>query len=220
LVNLAHGGLDVEGLDVVPVLLEEGDQEIDGHHGVLTEFGLVHTDVANGDTHAQNLLELELDVGLDGVAFLLDVVVVGDQGRELTSLVQTGSQQTRDLGDENLGGQEGIVLASQLLDELLVLVQLLKILDGLEVNSELGGLFAMDGITEDADLHARARDVRKLDGTGETLITLGIVILQANLEIDGLHELAFLLLAPLQDVGNSRLEGFNLQLRHIIELLC
>lgn len=30
-VGLAHGGLDVEGLHVLPVLLKQGDQEVDGH---------------------------------------------------------------------------------------------------------------------------------------------------------------------------------------------
>ena len=28
--DLAHGALDVEGLDVLPVLLEEGNEEVDG----------------------------------------------------------------------------------------------------------------------------------------------------------------------------------------------
>lgn len=27
--GLAHGGLDVEGLDVLPVLLQQGDEEVD-----------------------------------------------------------------------------------------------------------------------------------------------------------------------------------------------
>ena len=57
----------------------------------------------------------------------------------------------------------------------------------------------MDGITEDADLHAGAGNVGKLDGTGETLITLGIVVLKSDLELDGLDEIALLFLAPLQD---------------------
>ena len=29
--RLAHGGLDVERLDVLPVLLEQGDQEVDSY---------------------------------------------------------------------------------------------------------------------------------------------------------------------------------------------
>jgi len=204
----------MEGLDVVPVLLEEGDQEIDGHHAVLTELITGHANIADGDTHAQDLLELELDVGFHVVALLLDVVVVGDQGGELTGLVQAGAQQTRNLRDEDLGGQEGVVLEGKLLDELLVLVELLEILNGLEVHAQLGGLVAMDGVTEDADLHARAGNVGHLDGTGETLVTLGVVILETDLEIDGLQEFALLLLAPLQDLLKSNLEGFNVQLRH------
>jgi len=204
----------VESLHVVPVLLQQGDEEIDSHHGVLTKLFVVETSVADGDTHAQDLLELELDVGLQLVALLLDVVVVGDQGRELTGLVETGTQQTRNLGDQDLGGQEGIVLTRELLDELLVLVELFQILNGLEVDAQLAGLFAMDSISEDADLHAGAGNVRKLDGTGETLITLGVVILEADLEIDGFHEFAGLSLAPLQDVGQGLLEGISVQLRH------
>lgn len=43
---------------------------------------------------------------------------------------KTGSQETRDLLDEGIGRNEGIVFASQLLDQLLVLVQLLQIVGG------------------------------------------------------------------------------------------
>eukprot|EP00399_MALV-I-05_sp_L67-4_P000018 gene18-biopygen4 len=53
--GLAHRGLDVQRLDVVPVLLEKGHQEIDGHQGVLTELVRVHANVADGDAHAQHL---------------------------------------------------------------------------------------------------------------------------------------------------------------------
>ena len=34
----AHGSLNVEGLDVLPVLLEEGHEEVDTQHGVGNEF--------------------------------------------------------------------------------------------------------------------------------------------------------------------------------------
>jgi len=50
---------------------------------------------------------------------------MGDGSRELSKLGETGSEETRDLLDQLLGGDEGIVLASHLLDELLVLVELL-----------------------------------------------------------------------------------------------
>ena len=54
-----HGGLDVEGLDVVPVLLEKGDQEVDGDEDVLPQLGGVHDDVTDDNTETQDLLELE-----------------------------------------------------------------------------------------------------------------------------------------------------------------
>jgi len=41
-------------------------------------------------------------------------------------------------------------------------------------------------VTENADGHSRAGDLGKLDRAGETLITLGIVVLEADLEFDGL----------------------------------
>jgi hypothetical protein len=39
-------------------------------------------------------------------------------------------------------------------------------------------------ITEDADGHAWTRDLGELDGSRETLVTLGIIVLQADLELD------------------------------------
>jgi hypothetical protein len=45
------------------------------------------------------------------------------------------------------------------------------------------------------DSHVGAGDGRQLDGAGETLVTLGIVVLQADLELDGLVEVTLLLLA-------------------------
>ena len=47
-------------------------------------------------------------------------------------------------------------------------------------------------VTEDADAHARARDIWQLDGARETLVTLGIVVLEADLKLDGLEEVALL----------------------------
>ena len=44
------------------------------------------------------------------------------------------------------------------------------------------------------DTHARTRNSRKLDGAGETLVTLRIIVLQADLEFDGLEEISLLLI--------------------------
>lgn len=48
----------------LPVLLQQGDQEVDGVHDVGTDLTLSHGHVGNGDAHAQHLLQLELDRGL------------------------------------------------------------------------------------------------------------------------------------------------------------
>ena len=53
-----------------------------------------------------------------------------------------------------------------------------------------------------------------LDGSRETLVLLGIVVLEADLEIDGLDELAVLLLGLLEDGLDALEEGF---LRHFTE---
>lgn len=44
------------------------------------------------------------------------------------------------------------------------------------------------------DGHAGARDGGELDGTRETLVTLGVVVLQTDLELDGLEEVSLLLI--------------------------
>ncbi len=51
-----------------------------------------------------------------------------------------------------------------------------------------------------AHLHARAGDVGQLDRAGEALVLLGVVVLEADLELDGLHELARLGARGLQQV--------------------
>ena len=56
----------------------------------------------------------------------------------LSYLVQPGSQQSRDLLDQSVRGQEGVVLSGQLLHLLLVLVQLLQVVSG--HGGDAGGL--------------------------------------------------------------------------------
>ena len=45
-------------------------------------------------------------------------------------------------------------------------------------------------IGKNADGHARAGDVGQLDGSGETLVPLRVVVLETDLELDGLDEVA------------------------------
>lgn len=48
-------------------------------------------------------------------------------------------------------------------------------------------------IAKHADLHLGARDVGQLHGATETLVLLRVVVLEADLELDGLCELPVLL---------------------------
>jgi hypothetical protein len=110
------------------------------------------------------------------------------------TLGKTGTQETRDLLDERVGRNKGVVLARKLLDEFLVLVELLQVLSGHGVDTAVLGTVDIVLVTENADGHVGARDTGKLDGARETLVTLGVVVLEADLELDGLEEVALLLL--------------------------
>ena len=74
------------------------------------------------------------------------------------TLRETGAKQTGDLHDEGLGGQEGVVLLGELLDELLVLVELLQVINRHVLEVDLLGTVDVGGIGENADGHAWARD--------------------------------------------------------------
>ena len=126
--GFAHGGLDVEALHVLPVLLEQRHQEVHGEADVLHQLVLRHLDVAHGDVQAEDLLHLELDGGLDIIDLLLHVVCVGDHGRELASLVEARAEEPGDLLDQGVGAEEGVVALGELLHLLLILVQLLQII--------------------------------------------------------------------------------------------
>lgn len=163
--RLAHGGLEVERLNVLPLLLEEGDEEVDGQHGVGHNLVLVHVDVTDGDSETEDLLKLELDGALDLGDLLAEVVRVGDGGGELTGLGETGAEQTGDLLDQGLGSEESIVLLGELLDELLVLVELLQILDSHVLELNLLGLIDVGSIGKNAYGHSGSGNVGELDGT-------------------------------------------------------
>ena len=82
----AHGGLDVETLHVLPVLLQQRHEEVHGEVDVLDELLLRHLHVPDGDAETQHLLHLELDGGLEVQNLLGQVVAVSHQGGELSSL--------------------------------------------------------------------------------------------------------------------------------------
>jgi hypothetical protein len=124
-----HGSLDGQATNILPALLQQRDEVVNGQHNVADQLILSHANVANSSTHAQNLLELELDGALDLGDLGGEIFVVRDGRWELAGLGETWTKETRDLLDERVGGDEGIVLASKLLDELLVLVAVLCVSD-------------------------------------------------------------------------------------------
>jgi len=201
--RLAHGALDVEGTDVLPVLLEQRDQEVDGQHNVGDNLVLVHVNVADSDTHAQDLLELELDGGLDFVDLVGKIFGVGDGGREFTSLGETWTQKSWDLLDQSFGSQKGIVLLSELLYELLVLVELLQVLDRVVLKVDELGSVDVGGIGENANTHSWSGHVWQLDGTRETFVSLGIVVFETDLQFNGLHEVPLLGLRSFEHFSNG-----------------
>jgi len=85
--------------------------------------------------------------------------------------------------------------------QLLVLVELLQVVRAHSINTVVLGSVDIVLVTEDADRHARARDTGELDGAAETLVTLRVIVLEADLELDGLEEIALLrVLAVVQEI--------------------
>ena len=66
------------------------------------------------------------------------------------TLGKTGTEETRNLLDQSLGSDEGIVLASELLDQLLVLVELLQVIGGHGINTTVLGSVNIVLVTENA----------------------------------------------------------------------
>lgn len=109
-------------------------------HDVGKNLVLSHLDVADSDTQAENLLELELDGRADLGQLVGKVFSMRYRGREFSSYIfvksgvardimtlhtlrKTRTQETRNLLDESFRGQEGVVLLGELLDKLLVFVK-------------------------------------------------------------------------------------------------
>lgn len=53
--RLSHRTLDIERSHVLPVLLQKGDQEIDGKIDICHKFFVAHINMANGHSKAENL---------------------------------------------------------------------------------------------------------------------------------------------------------------------
>jgi hypothetical protein len=178
----------------VPLLLEEGSEEVKGHDDVLSKLFVGHGLVTGGNVEAGNLLQLPLDGSLDVVDLLLNRLVVSDWLREHTNSVKNWTEDDWDLLDEGISSKQEGVFLGPLLDLLLVLVELLESIHvgDINLNLGLGDLISVLLIGNNADLEVWSWDVRKSDGTDESLILLWIVILKSNLELDSLTELSCL----------------------------
>ena len=82
-------------LHVLPVLLQQRDEEVHGEMDVLDELLLSHPDVADSHGQAEDLLHLELDGGLQVSDLGRQVVAVGHQGGELPGLRLTNIRNVR-----------------------------------------------------------------------------------------------------------------------------
>jgi hypothetical protein len=80
-----HRSLDSQAAHVLPAFLQERHQVVDSQHDVGDQLVLSHANIADSDTHTQDLLQLELDCRLDFVDLGAQVLVVGDRGGEFTS---------------------------------------------------------------------------------------------------------------------------------------
>ena len=178
----------------MPLLLEEGSEEVKGHDDVLSKLFVVHGLVTGGNVKAGNLLQLPLDGSLDVVDLLLNRLVVSDWLREHTNSVKNWTEDDWDLLDKGISSKQEGVFLGPLLDLLLVLVELLESIHvgDINLNLGLGDLISVLLIGNNADLEVWSWDVRKSDGTDESLILLWIVILKSNLELDSLGELSLL----------------------------
>jgi len=186
-VYLALCGLHVQSPHVLPVLFQKGNKEVHGNTDVLDKLVRGLGNVSDGNANAKHLLQLELHSATKLVDLGEQVIRVGEEGRELVHLVQTRNK-TGDLSDDDLRGKESIILLSQLLDQLLVFVELLQHINVHEVNSGLLGLLNVLSISEHANIEPDFGDVGKFDLSTETLILLGVVIFQPNLELHSLCE--------------------------------
>lgn len=153
--RLAHGALDVQRLDVLPVLLQKRHEEVDSKRHIRLHLIRRHLDVSDGDGHAKHLLELELDSRLHLKDLVVHRLARAQQRRELARLVEPRSQNPRNRLDDRVRREEGIVLLRELLDRLLLLVELAQVVRAVRVDPELLGLRDVHGVAENGDAHVR-----------------------------------------------------------------
>jgi hypothetical protein len=145
----AHSRLDRQAPHILPPLLQQTDQVIDSQHDIANQLILRHTHIPYGNTQTQHLLQLELDRALHLCHLHIQVLSVSDRGWEFAGFGKTGAKETRNLAHERVRGDEGIVFAGELLDQLLVLVEFLKIIGRHGVDAVVFGAVDVVLVSED-----------------------------------------------------------------------
>jgi hypothetical protein len=204
----------VERLDVLPVLLEERGEEVNGSLDVLLDLILSQFNVSDGDSEARSLLELELNLAIHLVDLGLEIISMSHRSRELASLVQTRTKQTGDLLEDGLRSNKTAVTASEVLDLLFVLLEGGKGFDVHGGEADALGNIHVEGITKDTNIGLEFGGVGQLDNTRETLVFHGVVGLETDLEFDGLNEASMLLLRFDHHLVDEFLQSGGVQLAH------
>ena len=71
---------------ILPVLLQQGDQEVHTHLHILKDLLFLHTEVPNSNSHAKYLLQLEFNSCLGLIDFRLKGLLVWNKGRKLACI--------------------------------------------------------------------------------------------------------------------------------------
>lgn len=141
----------------------------------------------------------EMGVGnLPAVAFLVKPKI---HRSRLPTFRQPRAQKTGDLLDECIRRHKSIIFPRQLLDQLLVLVQLLQIIRAHRIYPKVLGPVNVMLVPKNTDGHVGTRYFRQLDSAGETLVALRVIVLEADLELHSLKEIALLFVEGVVEKG-------------------
>merc|ERR1740117_542967 len=93
LLGRSHSTLDVDNTNVLPLLLQQRNEEIGSQLYVNNVLLLGKSYVSNSNVQAHNLFHLELDGGLDLIDLLLHIIRWGKKSGKLSALVRPGPKR-------------------------------------------------------------------------------------------------------------------------------
>ena len=150
--GFAHGSLNVEGSNVLPSLLCQGDQEVNTHSDVLSElfFSLFH--ISDSSSQARGFLGLEFNGVLDFSDFVDELFSFSHGDGELSELDEDITQKLGGLLSNGVRCQENIIFLCPFFNFGLILVESLKSINVNVWDFLSSSFFNMDSIGEDTDL--------------------------------------------------------------------